>query len=1022
MNIPDQQLRIFLSSTFSDMQEERDALVKLFREMAVEGQRRGIDIKLVDLRWGVTDDQRRTGRVISTCLQEIDNSRPFFIGLIGDRYGWIPSMEELAINPELRKKMPIVEEYCKQGLSITEIEMRYGSLDATSNRDSLFLIKGDFKPENERHHELYQKLISGKVNHLFYYSIEELTTQTRAEMIQLLDRNFPILSDVPEWKQYQKKHDNISKTLRDGYIPYSNYISSLNQWLKSDSQYLVVSGEPGSGKSALIAHWLSANDFGEYKVIYHFIGNGLAEGAFTEIQRHFLTRLENEYGLEPTPVKETSEYEDYIIELEGALKAAALHGDRWLLVVDGLNHIQNDAMTKMMMWFPELPPSHKALFSTIKGDVTYQRLCEACGYEEICLLPLNEDLTLEILNRYLANVGKTLDSALAKMIATNPLFYNPSVLRLLLDELLTYGVYETIGSDVSYYAESKDKIGFYTKIIAHAQDYYGNQVIKDVLCLVVCTKDGLSDSAIIEILNLDQLDWAMIYAGLQRILVFYNGKYRIINTDFQTTIIYYFKLEDDDCLNMVKYETRILTHLEKDNTDIEEMAYLYFCTDNIEKLHALLINPVNVELCLHSDRLFAMYWNAIMEQTDYSLDEYLDLEFQNLPDWDVDEQLEFLALAIETQFSDFELSIKLKEKQIAYLLSDNKKNGTDNSYVGSIYDSIAQTYIDLGNWEKARDCLNKAFSIYTSSSDGIWSNHFFILGNLNCATGNREEALDFFLKAIEMEEEADEEVPWKYFNNAGLTLFYLGRLEEAHDMLYEALEKIKKNMIVQTLEGAMVMNNLGLVFNQMERYDEAEAYFNKALQIYELNLETPGYQVAMAYNNLGVIYRDRQDPDHDRALESFMKAYEILNDISETSPQHGLICQNIGIEWRIREDFNQAAQWLKKSLDAYRNSSDIGHPEFLASFSQLMEVYMETDRYEEVFETAQTFLIMADEEYGPINRISAFCHLYLGDVYLLADSSDESRCEYLSARDIFVQTDDSEGLEYADSALSQFNE
>lgn len=49
-NQSDRRLKVFLSSTFSDMQEERDAIVKLFRELSTEGIRRGIDIKLVDLR------------------------------------------------------------------------------------------------------------------------------------------------------------------------------------------------------------------------------------------------------------------------------------------------------------------------------------------------------------------------------------------------------------------------------------------------------------------------------------------------------------------------------------------------------------------------------------------------------------------------------------------------------------------------------------------------------------------------------------------------------------------------------------------------------------------------------------------------------------------------------------------------------------------------------------------------------------------------------------------------------------
>ena len=45
------EIRVFLSSTFSDMQNERDALVKLFRELSMEGLRRGISIRLVDLLW-----------------------------------------------------------------------------------------------------------------------------------------------------------------------------------------------------------------------------------------------------------------------------------------------------------------------------------------------------------------------------------------------------------------------------------------------------------------------------------------------------------------------------------------------------------------------------------------------------------------------------------------------------------------------------------------------------------------------------------------------------------------------------------------------------------------------------------------------------------------------------------------------------------------------------------------------------------------------------------------------------------
>ena len=33
--------------------------------------------------------------VLDVCLSMIDSSRPFFIGLIGNRYGWIPSQKQM---------------------------------------------------------------------------------------------------------------------------------------------------------------------------------------------------------------------------------------------------------------------------------------------------------------------------------------------------------------------------------------------------------------------------------------------------------------------------------------------------------------------------------------------------------------------------------------------------------------------------------------------------------------------------------------------------------------------------------------------------------------------------------------------------------------------------------------------------------------------------------------------------------------------------------------------------------------
>ena len=84
-------LRVFISSTFRDMQGEREELVKrVFPEIRRRCEERGVVWGEIDLRWGVTDEQKAEGAVLPICLAEIERTRPYFIGMLGERYGWVP--------------------------------------------------------------------------------------------------------------------------------------------------------------------------------------------------------------------------------------------------------------------------------------------------------------------------------------------------------------------------------------------------------------------------------------------------------------------------------------------------------------------------------------------------------------------------------------------------------------------------------------------------------------------------------------------------------------------------------------------------------------------------------------------------------------------------------------------------------------------------------------------------------------------------------------------------------------------
>jgi len=115
-------IRVFVSSTFRDMQRERDELAKrVFPRLRKRCAERGVTWGEVDLRWGISVEEMDKGEVLSRCLAEIERCRPYFIGMLGERYG---SVQE--IDPSLIDAEAWLAEYA--GCSVTEVEIAKGVL------------------------------------------------------------------------------------------------------------------------------------------------------------------------------------------------------------------------------------------------------------------------------------------------------------------------------------------------------------------------------------------------------------------------------------------------------------------------------------------------------------------------------------------------------------------------------------------------------------------------------------------------------------------------------------------------------------------------------------------------------------------------------------------------------------------------------------------------------------------------------------------------------------------------------
>ena len=96
MSLTTRTFRLFLSSTFSDFQQEREALQnKVFPKLERFCADNGARFQAVDLRWGITEEAQQEHDTMRICMEEVRrcqqlSPRPNFAVLLGARYGWEP--------------------------------------------------------------------------------------------------------------------------------------------------------------------------------------------------------------------------------------------------------------------------------------------------------------------------------------------------------------------------------------------------------------------------------------------------------------------------------------------------------------------------------------------------------------------------------------------------------------------------------------------------------------------------------------------------------------------------------------------------------------------------------------------------------------------------------------------------------------------------------------------------------------------------------------------------------------------
>ncbi len=127
-NFKSRQVKVFVSSTFLGMQDEREVLTReIFPEIHQRCKARKLTLTEIDLRWGASEQDNPDDAVL-TCLERVSEST-YMLGILGERYGSALTPRQIEVT---RQRFPRVKEYAER--SATELEILHALFDMTSGQ------------------------------------------------------------------------------------------------------------------------------------------------------------------------------------------------------------------------------------------------------------------------------------------------------------------------------------------------------------------------------------------------------------------------------------------------------------------------------------------------------------------------------------------------------------------------------------------------------------------------------------------------------------------------------------------------------------------------------------------------------------------------------------------------------------------------------------------------------------------------------------------------------------------------
>ena len=327
---------IFISSTFRDMQAERDMVQeRVLPALRDEARKYGDNVGVIDLRWGVDTSTLETeegaAKVLKVCLDEIDRSHPYMLIFLGERYGWIPEGRLIEGAVRGREDKYVTKDYAK---SVTALEIEYGALSeqygelkhcvicfrepvADGLDDAEKALYAEQTEVGRRKLEELKERIKrdlGEEDRLITYS--GIWDTSARQLVSFTSNGQPLETVLTncfvemfrnDWKEYealswQDKEQLAFRALMESklrfFVGREVLLEEYYQSVVSGTCPIILQGEVGSGKTAIMCKLVERLQKEGKNVFAFFAGAGSMSTNAESLVKQMVYYMENLLGVE----------------------------------------------------------------------------------------------------------------------------------------------------------------------------------------------------------------------------------------------------------------------------------------------------------------------------------------------------------------------------------------------------------------------------------------------------------------------------------------------------------------------------------------------------------------------------------------------------------------------------------------------------------------------------------------------------------------------------------------------------